>query len=693
MGLFPRSLGRNDQKQFHTPFGPTWGNEEQIMKFNRLSNASRANPRCPTRHLGTIHPGLAILLLLVAHCCAIPVLGQQPASSERHESRIVKPSEKASVDVRALVEALANRNPVPNLVGKDHPKPIFEKKVDWLEDDRVWMAIPVLVRNAEDAWPEMVKHIDDQRYCITLETTESGITYNWTVGDMCRYIVAGNLAAAYHRNLRPLTEQARARLGWPKVARDRKKLKAWCEERSKKQLYELQIDSCQWAITELRALDGYTRVSRIRARAWIAAIEAEIESLQESKQAVAFGGFGAEEFTPYFREKAERIRAEPPEKESPNAREMVEALANRNPVPDIVGKPSSKPIFDKKYDWSEYDRVWDGIQQINSDLHTAWPELVGHLDDGRYCITLENGDGIAYNWTVGDVCREIVAANLAEAYRQDLPPLTEFVEAKLRSPEVARDKKKLKAWCEERSKKELYELQIEMCEWAKSELRKPEDLRVSRLRVRAWIAAIDAEIESLQKSGEAEPFRAFDREGHTPYTRERAEKLRSEYLRDGKQLGGSGPSKKPAPDEPGFHEKLNLIPHVMKWTPEEPDIPKTADIEKIVVEVYGSPWPPLLDIGSFELPRKDYDKVLDFFRHPAQIDETAFITDEQESGTIRVIFPGRRSLRLCWFDTSNSARFSFSCGGMRYQTTGAKFTKDQAAALDTLIREIHKHTR
>ena len=229
---------------------------------------------------------------------------EQPAASEKQESPAMKPS-----DARAAVEALANRNPAPNLTGPDNSRPIFAEKFDWSEDKRVWDAVPALVRHAEEAWPVLVKHLDDDRYCIALETAESGFTCNWTVGDMCREVVARNLAEAYYQNLRPLTQLVAARMSRPEIARDKKKLKAWCEEQSKKKLYDLQIEMCHWAMGELSKPETPPSASPLRLRAWIATIEADIESLQEQQHAFRFRGFGEEEYTPYSAEKAAKLRA------------------------------------------------------------------------------------------------------------------------------------------------------------------------------------------------------------------------------------------------------------------------------------------------------------------------------------------------------------------------------------------------
>jgi hypothetical protein len=140
-------------------------------------------------------------------------------------------------------------------------------------------------------------------------------------------------------------------------------------------------------------------------------------------------------------------------------------------------------------------------------------------------VTLKDFEGLSYNWSVGNICHEIVGRTLAAAYYQHLKPLKVIVEIRLGLPDVARTKK-LKSWCQEQSKKELFELQMDMCEWAVTELKQhPDELRgVSSEMVRAWTGAIEAERESLRVKKRAVPYGGFRGESQRPYTREMAEK-------------------------------------------------------------------------------------------------------------------------------------------------------------------------
>jgi hypothetical protein len=216
---------------------------------------------------------LSILLTVSAHYYTAPALAQPDPSAESQALQLMKRSKKSKLELQAMVDALANRNRAPEMVRRE---PIFSRDYDWSEYNRAWKAILALVPHAEDAWPELVSHLDDERYALTLRGP-SGKTDNWTVSSVCRMIVARNLSEAYYRNLNPEAEIVYARLRSPEIARNKNKLKSWCEKRSKRSLYELQIEMCEWAIGELQAPDEFPPISRLRLQAWIASIKAEIE--------------------------------------------------------------------------------------------------------------------------------------------------------------------------------------------------------------------------------------------------------------------------------------------------------------------------------------------------------------------------------------------------------------------------------
>lgn len=271
-----------------------------MMRFNRSTIA--------------VH-GISLLVVIAGLFCSSVGAKGQERKAATPESAIDSPFEDEKIDARALVEALANRNPSPKLVGSRH-QPIFDPKFDWKEDERVWDASKLLIRHAEAAWPELVRHLGDERYCITLKWW-SGHTYTWTVGRMCAHIISENLSAGYYRTLmgpagarNVYARNVHSRMSQPEITDDSETLKEWCQKRNKKELYELQIELCEWAIQELKKPDDRPLGSPLRVRAWIATIEADIEALRQSEMAVRYGGFTGEEAFPYSKEWADEFREE-----------------------------------------------------------------------------------------------------------------------------------------------------------------------------------------------------------------------------------------------------------------------------------------------------------------------------------------------------------------------------------------------
>jgi hypothetical protein len=247
-----------------------------------------------------------LAILFFAASCGV---AQTPADPPGNHQK-PKETKPANVDSRALLDALRNQNPAPAFVGGELPSPIFAKNFDWKEDARVWGALRKLIDHAEDAWHEMVAHLGDDRYCLTYNTVDvsstRGYAINWTVGDACREIIDSALTDGYLECLRQMDKISYHRLAEPDFLHDKKKLKAWCEQRRSKSLNELQIEVCQWAVAELEKGD-FGRVPTSRRLEWIAAVKAEIEALRACKRAFQFRGF-EQSLTPYSRIEAEEFR-------------------------------------------------------------------------------------------------------------------------------------------------------------------------------------------------------------------------------------------------------------------------------------------------------------------------------------------------------------------------------------------------
>jgi hypothetical protein len=121
-----------------------------------------------------------------------------------------------------------------------------------------------------------------------------------------------------------------------------------------------------------------------------------------------------------------------------------------------------------------------------------------------------------------------------------------------------------------------------------------------------------------------------------------------------------------------------------------PRIPEPAGVEKIIAEAYAHPLSPMVpDIGPFEVPPKDYEAILQYFRH-SQFDETVPSPYSQEIGTMRLRLKDKAIFRICWFWVTEHGRLAFSCNGIRYHSTGERFADDETLAVDVALRNIYE---
>jgi hypothetical protein len=301
------------------------------------------------------HFGLLALLSI-----AFPpglVIGQlaaaQPAATSHDATSSFEKAEAVStppvIDAHGLVHALVSRNAAPRLIRSGgSSEAVFPASFDWAEYARTRRALRTLIEHAEDGWPEMVRHLDDGRYSTTVnEAIACDYALNWTVGDVCREIIGGALTQSYLPRLGPLNKMTHARLELRHLTADTKKLQTWCAARSAKLLYELQADFCDLALEEVERGDWPSAMAEKR-RQWAAALKTESASLRAAKKACHFQGFG------------ESMRGYRPAgtATASDARTLVEALANRNPSPEIITTSDGHPVFAKNYDWQEYGRAW-----------------------------------------------------------------------------------------------------------------------------------------------------------------------------------------------------------------------------------------------------------------------------------------------------------------------------------------------
>jgi hypothetical protein len=215
-------------------------------------------------------------------------------------------------------------------------------------------------------------------------------------------------------------------------------------------------------------------------------------------------------------------------------REWINELANRNPEPKIASRGGSEswPIFPEDFDFDEQKRVRTRLLSLPPlEGNDLWPILCEHRSDARYCLTYINRYGYTENASIGWMCREMTRGDLLFAYRQYSKRIpgteTEGQDNALWEPSVE-DGFLGKEWFAARKGRQLWELQIEMCEWAIAKA--PALEKLSEKGRGEFVQKVTAEIERLKKTREPAVLRTrFHGEGYGIVNRERAQSFREKY--------------------------------------------------------------------------------------------------------------------------------------------------------------------
>lgn len=218
-----------------------------------------------------------------------PALAQKVAQETKNTVPAVKAATKVS-----KVELLANKNKPPLL--REGQFVSVDKAFDWKEHDRCWGAIHDLFGKTEAVWPELIAHLDDDRYCATLHNDYGGALSHWSVGRVCRLIVHRTLTEPFYSRLQPESVLLHAFVRAFPI--DPGELKKWCEQRREKPLYELQMEACLETIRQLEAKELMPDEGAETRAKWVATIERVREELSRSRRPRLLVGFGVEEFRP-----------------------------------------------------------------------------------------------------------------------------------------------------------------------------------------------------------------------------------------------------------------------------------------------------------------------------------------------------------------------------------------------------------
>lgn len=181
---------------------------------------------------------------------------------------------------------------------------------------------------------------------------------------------------------------------------------------------------------------------------------------------------------------------------------MVKAIINKNAPPRIISRrrvlPKKLPLFSKKYDWKEEERVKDAINRLLQDESVElWETFVLNANDPRYCITSyseSSSDAIIYS--VGSICGEMAYDRLCNVFAKHLPSLSPHG-CPIQLESIQDD---LIGWRKDRMDQSLYQLQIVVCEMAIRELPKVDIEILSHTDKNVVQKKIEAEIAELRKT-------------------------------------------------------------------------------------------------------------------------------------------------------------------------------------------------
>lgn len=231
------------------------------------------NRRC-FRWLVTSLIGMSVLSCPLSLQADEPSQANAPGAQKKVNDRMF--------DAKRTVESPVNHNSPPTIIRGGNARAVFPEDYDWCEQRRVSEVIESLMEHAEEAWPELVNALSDDRYSVTFNIHDS--PSNWRIGHVCAEIIYDYLAQGYFSHSVPDTVDGRR---WRAImmrpaARD--DLTKWCQERKNKRLYELQIETCEWAIAEIP--ESFPMASADWQQKAIAEIRAEIRSLKTAKKAL-----------------------------------------------------------------------------------------------------------------------------------------------------------------------------------------------------------------------------------------------------------------------------------------------------------------------------------------------------------------------------------------------------------------------
>jgi hypothetical protein len=180
---------------------------------------------------------VAFLATLIPANCDICVADDKPASAE------------------SLIRSLQNSNPPPRIVSNSdgvHAK--FPTNYDWSQQAKSQVAWEQLNDRFAETLPVLVLHVADKEYCITVADGNSGAEHNWTVGEVCQFIIVANIEP-YRRPHSQGDPYQGFLVSFDKESPPQlpRAIQRWWKDRNRKTLQELQSESIEWQSSQLES--------------------------------------------------------------------------------------------------------------------------------------------------------------------------------------------------------------------------------------------------------------------------------------------------------------------------------------------------------------------------------------------------------------------------------------------------------
>jgi hypothetical protein len=200
-----------------------------------------------------------------------------------------RPERSPAQPLDRLIDALASRNPAPQLLEQDNRRAArCAHDYDWNEQRRVRSAmLAVLAVKSDSMWWRLREHAADSRYALTASRNDRA--RNFSVGEFCSDFAAADLALPYARHLPAVVGRLPAEFHPEDVFVEHEQ--EW--KRTGKLLYEIQIAICQRALVQWSGVKGtvageeglghaYTSDEKNR---FAAALAKEIAELRRTRRA------------------------------------------------------------------------------------------------------------------------------------------------------------------------------------------------------------------------------------------------------------------------------------------------------------------------------------------------------------------------------------------------------------------------